>query len=130
MPVPSDKEIVGSAIRLGKPGRVLQVTEGLETALAVIEATGMVTWSLISATLMPNFVIPMGVEKLIIWSDLDCSQAGTIAAAKLAQRAKTQGVEAIIHQPKGPISSYAKSIDWLDVLNQHSPNEFVFRSKY
>jgi hypothetical protein len=130
MPVPSDKELVGSAIRLGKPGRVLQVTEGLENALAVIEATGMVTWSLISATLMPNFLIPSGVEKLIIWSDLDCSQTGTIAAAKLAQSAKTQGAEAIIHQPKGPIPSYAKSLDWLDVLNQHGPNKFALRAKY
>ena len=130
MPVPSDRQIVGSAIRLGKPGRVLQVVEGLETALAVFEATSMVTWSLISATLMPNFLIPDGIEKLVIWSDLDRSQAGLIAATKLADRAKTQGVEAVIHQPKGPIPSHAKSIDWLDVLNQHGLNEFALRSKF
>lgn len=128
MPAPSDRQIVGSAIRLGKPGRVLQVTEGLETALAVIEATGMVTWPLISATLMPNFLIPEGIEKLVIWSDLDRSQAGMIAATKLAEHAKAKGIEALIHEPKVPIPDNAKSIDWLDVLNQQGPNAFAVRT--
>lgn len=128
MPVPADRLIVGSGIRLGNPGRVLSVTEGIETALAVIEATGMVTWPLISATLMSHFVIPQGVEKLIIWSDLDRSLAGIFAAQKLAERAQTQGVQVEIREPSGALSIDAKSIDWLDVLNQSGPNAFVFRS--
>jgi len=128
MPVPADRLIVGSGIRLGNPGRVLSVTEGIETALAVIEATGMVTWPLISSTLMSHFIIPQGVEKLIIWSDLDRSLAGTFAAQKLAERAKTQGIQVEIREPSGPLPIDAKSIDWLDVLNQSGPNAFVFRS--
>jgi putative DNA primase/helicase len=128
MPVPADRLIVGSGIRLGNPGRVLSVTEGIETALAVIEATGMVTWPLISSTLMSHLIIPQGVEKLIIWSDLDRSHAGTFAAQKLADRAKTQGIQVEIREPSGPLPIDAKSIDWLDVLNQSGPNAFVFRS--
>lgn len=128
MPAPSNKLVVGSAIRLGNPGRVLAVTEGIETALAVLEATGMVTWSLISATMMSQFLIPSGVEKLIIWSDLDRSFAGSFAAQKLAERAKAQGVEAVIREPKGPLPADVKSIDWLDVLNQQGPNAFALRS--
>ncbi|WP_020563039.1 DUF7146 domain-containing protein [Methylosarcina fibrata] len=128
MPVPADRLIVGSGIRLGNTGRVLSVTEGIETALAVIEATGMVTWPLISATLMSHFVIPQGVEKLIIWSDLDRSLAGSFAAQKLAERAQTQGIQVEIREPSGPLLADAKSIDWLDVLNQCGPNAFVFRS--
>jgi len=128
MPAPSDKNIAGSAIRLGRPGRVLCVTEGLETALAVIEATGMVTWPLLSATMMASFLIPTGVEKLVIWSDLDRSLAGTLAATKLAGLANAQGVEAVVCEPKGVIPAEAKSIDWLDVLNQQGPNAFAFRS--
>jgi len=124
MPTPSNKIVMGSAIRLGAPGRVLCVTEGFETALAVIEATGMVTWPLISSTLMSGFIIPSGVEKLIIWSDLDLSFAGSFAAAKLTERANAQGVEAVTCEPKGPIPANAKSIDWLDVLNQYGPNAF------
>ncbi|WP_051961791.1 toprim domain-containing protein [Methylobacter sp. BBA5.1] len=128
MPVPADHLIVGSGIRLGNPGRVLSVTEGIETALSVIEATGMVTWPLISSTLMSHFIIPQGVEKLIIWSDLDRTHAGTFAAQKLAERAKTQGIQVEIREPSGPLPIDAKSIDWLDVLNQSGPNAFVFRS--
>ena len=130
MPVPADRLIVGSGIRLGNPGRVLSVTEGIETALAVIEATGMVTWPLISDTLMSHFDIPQGVEKLIIWSDLDRSRAGASAAHKLAQRAQTQGIEVHVREPVGPIPVDAKSIDWLDVLNQSGPNEFALRSVF
>ncbi|MBS3955793.1 MAG: toprim domain-containing protein [Methylomicrobium sp.] len=128
MPVPADRLIVGSGIRLGNPGRVLSVTEGIETALSVIEATGMVTWPLISSTLMSHFIIPQGVEKLIIWSDLDRTHAGTFAAQKLAERAKTQGIQVEIREPSGSLPIDAKSIDWLDVLNQSGPNAFVFRS--
>ena len=128
MPVPSNRLIVGSGIRLGNPGRVLSVTEGIETALAVIEATGMVTWPLISSTLMSHFIIPQGVEKLIILSDLDRSFAGSFAAQKLAERAKTQGIQVEIREPQGPLPIDAKSIDWLDVLNQYGPNAFAFRS--
>jgi len=128
MPVPSDRSIVGSGIQLGRPGRILSVTEGIETALAVIEATGMVAWPLISSTLMSQFVIPQGVEKLVIWGDLDRSLAGTFAAQKLAERAKSQGVEVEVREPEGPLPIDVKSIDWLDVLNERGPNAFAFRS--
>ena len=128
MPVPSDRLIIGSGIQLGHPGRILSVTEGIETALAVIEATGMVTWPLISSTLMSQFVIPHGVEKLVIWADLDRSLAGSFAAQKLAERAKTQGIQVEIREPAGPLPNSAKSIDWLDVLNQSGPNAFAYRS--
>ncbi len=109
---------------------MLAVTEGIETALAVLEATGMVTWSLISAAMMSQFLIPSGVEKLIIWSDLDRSFAGAFAAQKLAERAKDQGVDAVIREPKGPLPVDVKSIDWLDVLNQQGPNAFALRSGF
>lgn len=136
MAVPSDKELMGGAVRLGSPGRILSVTEGFEKALAVIETTGMVTWSLATSTLMAGFVIPAGVEKLIIWSDKDLPSPktgicpGAEAAAKLAERAIAQGVEAVIHEPKGEIPAGAKSLDWLDVLNTQGPNAFAFRSCY
>ncbi|WAK04400.1 DUF7146 domain-containing protein [Methylobacter sp. YRD-M1] len=134
MSIPSDRSIMGAAVRLGRPGRVLNVTEGIETALAVIEATGMVTWPLISSTFMQGFEIPAGVEKLIIWNDLDRPhrktgiQAGSEAASKLAERAIAEGVEPVIREPKGPLPTDAKSIDWLDVYNQDGPNVFAFRS--
>lgn len=120
--------LTGSAIRLGNPGRILSVTEGIETALAVVEATGMVTWPLINTALMSSFLIPPGVEKLVIWADLDRKNAGMEAASILTARAIAQGVEVDIRKPEGPIPDNAKSIDWLDVLNQQDPNAFAVRS--
>lgn len=125
MPIPADRHPCGAAIRFGQPGRILSVTEGIETALAVNEATGMVTWPLVNTALMGSFEIPDGVEKLIIWADNDKSGAGLNAAEKLAGRAKVLGVEAVIRLPKGPIPDGAKSIDWLDVLNRDGVNGFA-----
>jgi hypothetical protein len=130
MPIPSDRKIGGAAIHLGKPGRVLSVTEGIETALAVIEATGMVTWPLISSTFMSQFQVPDGVEKLVIWSDLDQPhqktglRPGSEAALALSRRATAQGVQALIREPQVEIPYGSKSVDWLDMLNWQGPNAF------
>jgi len=128
MEIPGERMVSGAAIRLGSPGRILSVTEGIETALAVIEATGMVTWALVSASLMAGFTPPDCVEKLIIWADLDRSNAGTEAAEKLAARVLELGKEVIIRTPEGPIPEGAKSVDWLDVLIEQGPNAFARRS--
>ena len=135
MPIPSDRNITGAAIKLGPIGRILSVAEGIETALAVYEATGLVTWSLVNTALMMNFAIPAGVEKLIIWADLDNDvplpkgqpkMTGLISATKLAEKACGRGIDTLIRIPKGPLPSDQKSIDWLDVLNKEGPNGFCF----
>lgn len=134
MAIPADRVLMGGAVRLGTPGRVLSVAEGFETALAILEATGMVTWMLVNSTLMAGFDIPVGVEKLIIWSDLDLPspktgiRPGTEAAEALAARAIAQSVEVEIREPIGPIPEGAKSEDWLNVLNKSGPNAFALRS--
>lgn len=136
MPATSDKNVAGCAIRLGQPEQVLAVTEGLESALSVIEATGMVTWSLISASLMPSFIWPSQVNKLVIWADLDrpavktgC-QAGIQAAEKLAQRARAAGLSVEIHIPALTLPEHAHSVDCLDVFNQYGPAAFTMPSGY
>jgi len=136
MSAPSDKKVTGSAIRLGTPAHVLGVTEGIESALAVIQATGMVTWPLVSSSLMPNFELPGNLKKLVIWADLDRPatvtgiQAGSEAAAKLAHLAITLGLQVEIREPKGLISDNSKSLDCLDILNQYGSAAFALSSPY
>lgn len=136
MTAPSDKKVAGSAIRLGTPTTILGVTEGIESALAVIQATGMVTWPLVSSSLMPNFELPSNLEKLVIWADLDRPapvtgiQAGSEAAAKLAHRAMALGLQVEIRSPKVPIPDNSKSIDCLDILNLYGPEAFGHSSPY
>jgi putative DNA primase/helicase len=133
MGVPSDRPASGAAIRLGIPGRVLSVTEGIENALAITEATAMVTWPLLSASMMPAFTAPSGVEKLIIWADLDRTNVkgqnpGLDAARLLADRSIANGLAVEIRMPEGPIPECAKGVDWLDVYNNKGPNAFSVRS--
>ncbi len=66
----------GAAIRLAEPGEVLAVTEGLETGLAVMEATGTPVWVAVSAGGLENIVIPDSVTTLEVWADNDPVENG------------------------------------------------------
>ncbi|WP_347990228.1 primase-helicase zinc-binding domain-containing protein [Methylomonas sp. AM2-LC] len=127
MPVATDRNIIGSAVKLGTPCRILSVAEGIENALAVTEATGMYVWPLLSTSYMPGFSIPDGVEKLLIWADLDRNNAGLIAAEKLAENALKQNVEPLILMPPGTLTDQVTNIDWCDVLVSDGQNAFDIR---
>ena len=133
LPVPSDRQLTGAAVRLGQPCLTLGVAEGIETALAIRQATGMTVWPVTTASLLHCFDIPPEVKKLVVWADLDRPsaktgiQAGLEAANRLAQRAAEWGLEVVIRVPEGNIPEYAKSVDWLDVLNHSGIPAFVQR---
>jgi putative DNA primase/helicase len=93
----------------------------------------MVTWPLLSASMMPAFTAPSGVEKLIIWADLDRTNEtgrnpGLDAARLLADRSIANGLEVEIRVPEGPVPDDVKGLDWLDVYNSKGPNAFAVRS--
>lgn len=108
----------GSAIQLGKPlGGTLGLAEGIETALAVTAATGMTTWACWSASLMPQFRVPEGIDVVVIWADKDAAGAGLEAARELQKRLWSEGVKAAVQLPPASIPVGAKSIDWADVYS-------------
>jgi hypothetical protein len=109
----------GGAVRLDepRPGEPLVIAEGLETALACREATGLATWAAVSSAGMAALVVPAEVGEVVIAADLDRSNAGEDAANKLAARLHAQGVRVRIALPAGEIAEGAKGVDWLDVLN-------------
>lgn len=120
----------GAAIRLGEPSMgLIQCAEGLETAAAVMTARGKPVWPLISDTLMGSFDPPDNAHNIIIWADHDRLQMvhnqsmrpGQFYAQKLATRLHEQGRKTRIMTPHFPIPKDAKSVDWLDVLNQYGP---------
>src|SRR5690606_37002179 len=87
MPVPNGKTVIGASIKLGKPiGGVLGVAEGVETALAVRTGSGMVTWSVLNATLLESFVPPDSARTLFIWADLDREHRGKRRGEEAAKR--------------------------------------------
>ncbi|MEO1767962.1 DUF7146 domain-containing protein [Thiobacter aerophilum] len=124
MGYPKDRKLIGGAIRLVDPGSVLAVAEGLETALAVMEGTGLPVWCAVNALLLENFVPPARVERVIVFADKDRPSEqhpkghGQEAAVRLVQRLWEMGIKASAIVPAGEIPPGQKSLDWLDILNR------------
>ncbi|MBN2700944.1 MAG: toprim domain-containing protein [Methylothermaceae bacterium] len=113
-PIPG-REITGGAVRLGTSGLFLGIAEGIETALAVHQVTGMPVWPTLSRTFLARFDPPPGVETVMIWADRDRSGGGLQSAQRLRDRRK--GIKTYILAPAFPIPKGRKGLDWLDVLN-------------
>ena len=114
MEYPQDRVLRGGAIRLFPAGRILAVTEGIETALAVHQFTRDPVWAAVSAPLLEAFEPPAQVEHLDIWADLDRKGAGEKAAYALQERMRARGLRAVVHLPFGPLPADQKSLDWAD----------------
>ncbi len=122
----SSGSVLGAAIRLDAPrDGVLGLAEGLETALAVSQATGIPTWATISASVMAAFEPPEGVRGVVIWADSDRSEAGQQAASDLAERLGAAGYEVAVRIPRR--DPWRKSVDWLDVLLEQGQQAFPRR---
>jgi phage/plasmid primase-like uncharacterized protein len=124
MSYPKDRKLIGGAIRLVEPGPMLAVAEGLETALAVMEGTGLPVWCAVNAHLLEHFVPPAGVDQILVFADKDRPTHqhpeghGQEAAKRLVRRLWEMGIKASAIVPTGEIPSDQKSLDWLDVLNR------------
>jgi putative DNA primase/helicase len=107
------EDLNGSALRLAPlEGKHLGIAEGIETALAAMEHTGIPTWATANAGLMTDFMPPAGVEHITIFGDNDPNYTGQAAAYSLAKRLTTKhriAVEVIFRGEPGD--------DYLDYLN-------------
>jgi len=92
---------IGGAIKLFKASAgTLAVTEGIETALAVrCAVSDRPVWACYSASVSTKFKPPGGVDRVIVWGDLDEGGAGQLAAAKLVLRLRKQGLQATLLLP-------------------------------
>jgi hypothetical protein len=77
----------------------LAVAEGIETALSVMQITGLPTVATLSAAGMHTFLWPPQIQRLWIAADNDA--AGMRAAKALLARALRSGLQADIKIPKG-----------------------------
>lgn len=106
-------DLSGAAVRLYPPtdGR-LALAEGIETALAVCEGSGLPCWAALSAWGLSHAVLPDEITDLFVMADNDANQAGQNAARRLARRMQDDGRQVHLLIPERPDS------DWLDVLNE------------
>ncbi|MBT6717016.1 MAG: toprim domain-containing protein [Nitrospina sp.] len=111
--------MAGGAIRLYQveEGKPLFIAEGIETALAVRQLTGLPTWSAINSTMMAKVLLPENIQSVIICADKDKSGAGEKAAEKLAERLINEGRQVKISYPPIPIPENSRGVDWLNFQN-------------
>lgn len=117
MSVPDDKTVTGSAIQLGgmPTNGILGIAEGMETAMSAARASGIVTWSAVSAGLLEKLILPESVHTVLIWADKDRSETGQKASTNLQTSLQESGIRSFVLMPKWVIPADAKSIDWNDV---------------
>ena len=97
----------GGAVRLGEPGAVLMVGEGIETCLAAMQATGNAAWAALSTSGLRSLVLPRNIRDVIVLADGD--GAGEAAALDCARRWKREGRRVRIAKPP-------RGLDFNDLL--------------
>jgi phage/plasmid primase-like uncharacterized protein len=98
-----DKMMLGpikyGAVRLAPPGPRMGIAEGIETALACQQATGIPTWAALSSGNLVHMALPpiSVTPEVVIFADRDNS--GQTAAAEAAARFLREGRRVRIAEP-------------------------------
>jgi hypothetical protein len=97
----------GGAVRLGSPGDMLMIGEGIETCLAAMQATGNPTWAALSTSGLRGLDLPDSVRQVIVLADGD--GPGETAAHAAALRWRREGRRVRIARPP-------RGLDFNDML--------------
>jgi hypothetical protein len=115
-----NRKSIGRHIRLQQPmDGYLGVSEGLETALAVIQAKGFPVWPCLSNTMLQSFMPPPGVHTVLNFVDKDRTRTGENSAAILRANLSLKGIRVLDLLPPTPIlQTDEKGVDWADQLKR------------
>ncbi len=116
--------VSGGAIRLDTPSETLALAEGLETALAVRQATGLPTWCAVSASNLKKVSIPESVSTVHIFGDKDRNLKGQNSASEACDLLYRKGKTVYWHLPRQQIPQDKQGIDWLDTLVSEGASAF------
>jgi putative DNA primase/helicase len=97
----------GGAVRLAPAAEMLMVAEGVETALAAMQATGQPAWAALSTSGMTALMLPATVRTVILLADNDANGAGERAAHAAAQRFLAEGRRVRLALPPEPGTDFA-----------------------
>ena len=81
----------GSAVRLAPSGEHLAVAEGIETALSIMQATGVPTWAALSAGGIKSLILPPLPLATVVTITADHDAVGLRAAHDAAERWTLEG---------------------------------------
>jgi putative DNA primase/helicase len=102
--------IKGGAVRLAPAAETLMVSEGIETAMAAMQATATPAWAALSTSGLMALILPPIVRTVIILADNDINGAGERAARIAAARWLAEGRRVQLALPPEP------GTDFNDVL--------------
>jgi hypothetical protein len=94
--------VSGAAVRLAPASELLMVAEGIETALAGMQACELPVWASLSASGMKALVLPPIVRTVIILADHDVTGVGEQAACAAADRWLAEGRRVRLAMPPEP----------------------------
>lgn len=87
----------GGAVRLGTPGDVLMIGEGVETCLTAMQATGNSAWAALSTSGLRTLDLPNDAREVVVLADGDAP--GEAAAHACAIRWQREGRRVRIARP-------------------------------
>jgi hypothetical protein len=102
--------VASGAVRLAPATETLQLCESIEDGLALLQMTGAATWAVPSASMMPTFIPPEGVEEIVLAPDHD--RAGRKAIEQAVPRLQEKGLR--VRQMLPPAGA-----DWVDTLGHY-----------
>jgi putative DNA primase/helicase len=94
------------AVRLAKATNVLGLAEGVETALAAMQLTGIPCWASLGATRMHNVKIPAFVREVHTFADDD--RAGHDAVERVIKLHTSLGRQVVKRLPPAGMNDYAE----------------------
>lgn len=106
----------GGAIPLLPADTEMAVAEGIESALAVYEESGMPVWAATCASGLAAMEIPNFVRTVVVFADNDVNGVGQAAAERLAGRLRRSGKKVRVFIPDRPKGVQSMSFDVLDHL--------------
>jgi putative DNA primase/helicase len=90
----------GGVVRLGDGDGRVMVAEGIETALAAMQATGRAAWAALSTSGLRAVELPAGIYEIVVAADGD--ESGEAAAIDAARRWRGEGRRVFIARaPRG-----------------------------
>lgn len=90
-------DATGGAVQLAQAGEQLALAEGIETALSVLQATGIPTWACLSTAGLQRIMVPDTVRVVLICADHD--PPGLKAAHAAAERLHRLGKQVRLAAP-------------------------------
>ena len=112
--ISSKASIAGASVHFGEPDKVLGLAVSVESAMALVIATGAPCWACLGATGLRSFQVPERVREVRIFSDVEPSGVMEEAALSLSHRLQAMGHTVTVNTPPCAALGLSGKVGWHD----------------